>query len=592
MTVLLCFLLPPVFLMYVREKVLGGKIKCSFHGEVKDFLKEYLLSICFLNFIVIAVTYKLFHHEGVLDAALMNHTVFAFHYLLLSLFIAAIEPVLENLLRYHLRVETKKKKTHVNINLMLYVYAFVLFLMNFVRVFDNTFWGDEGFSIRLAQMSVGEMITATASDVHPPLYYILVQMLYHVFGNNGIAYHLSALIPYAVIVIIGCTVVRKCFGVIPAAILITMSSLMKNAVTYNVEVRMYALAAMFVLIAYVAFYGVIKNNRLKSWVIFCISALAAAYTHYYALISVAFLYAMIIPLAILQKKYRRGTVIAYIATILGYLPWLVILVNSFGRTASNWWLASIPKVSDCYTFLLDYKWLAACSLVCFLLFAVYQANFLNISVSKEKKWEDCVDINVNLSHKIGFNSELYWIISGVISVCGTAAVGLILSYAIRPLFITRYLFPVSAVLYLIIGICASKMKLRKLWCVVLVVAILWNNVPSYAQCYQTDYQLNSETEKFLDAVKPEDDAQLVTNNIHMGWTLLQYYYPENNSKYDGNAPTQLDTGYKDIWLIWDGALDETAETDIRKQHYTSTKIYEGFFANEVYYYVYQLRQNK
>lgn len=38
----------------------------------------------------------------------------------------------------------------------------VLFAMHFVRIFDNSFWGDEGFSIGLAQMNVFEMLQVTA----------------------------------------------------------------------------------------------------------------------------------------------------------------------------------------------------------------------------------------------------------------------------------------------------------------------------------------------------------------------------------------------------------------------------------------------
>lgn len=34
---------------------------------------------------------------------------------------------------------------------LLYLYALVLFAMHFVRIFDNSFWGDEGFSIGLAK---------------------------------------------------------------------------------------------------------------------------------------------------------------------------------------------------------------------------------------------------------------------------------------------------------------------------------------------------------------------------------------------------------------------------------------------------------
>ena len=45
---------------------------------------------------------------------------------------------------------------------LLYLYALVLFAMHFVRIFDNSFWGDEWFSIGLAQMIVFEMLQVTA----------------------------------------------------------------------------------------------------------------------------------------------------------------------------------------------------------------------------------------------------------------------------------------------------------------------------------------------------------------------------------------------------------------------------------------------
>lgn len=65
--------------------------------------------------------------------------------------------------------------------LLLYLYAFVLFAMHFVRIFDNSFWGDEGFTIRLVKASFYRMCRLTAGDVHPPLYYFFTQILYHIF---------------------------------------------------------------------------------------------------------------------------------------------------------------------------------------------------------------------------------------------------------------------------------------------------------------------------------------------------------------------------------------------------------------------------
>ena len=49
---------------------------------------------------------------------------------------------------------------------LLYLYALVLFALHFVRIFDSSFWGDEGFS------------QVTSADNHSPLYYLFSQLLY------------------------------------------------------------------------------------------------------------------------------------------------------------------------------------------------------------------------------------------------------------------------------------------------------------------------------------------------------------------------------------------------------------------------------
>ena len=99
---------------------------------------------------------------------------------------------------------------------LLSVYSLALFGMHFIRIFDNSFWGDESYTIQLVKMNFFRMCFTTAKDVHPPLYYFFTQILYHIFGNHGYTYHLSALIPYGIILVLACTVVRKWFGMIPA----------------------------------------------------------------------------------------------------------------------------------------------------------------------------------------------------------------------------------------------------------------------------------------------------------------------------------------------------------------------------------------
>lgn len=464
----------------------------------------------------------------------------------------------------------------------------ILFSLNFIRVFDNAFWGDEGYTIKLAKMSIEQMINTTAADVHPPLYYLFTQLLYHVLGNHGYTYHLSGLIPYAVILIIACSAVNKYFGKIPAFVLVTMSSIMKNAVVNNVEVRMYSLAAMFVLVAYIALYCIIEKNRVIDWVIFCLVSLGAAYTHYYALISVAFFYLMLIPVVIKNHNCIKRLIISYAATVLSYLPWLGILLRSFKRTSDSWWLGDIPSISDCIKYIFDYKWVFVTFVISIIFFAINQSGTVNFVHTNNKPLLDNIDISINTFEKINFSGEILWILSGLFAIFGTMAVGLGLSYAVRPFFLTRYLFPVSIIAYLISGVCISKMQLRKVWAAVFVMLILWNNIPAYANNYKSESSLNKETSAFLTAVNPSPSDIIYTDNSHLGWTLLPYYYSNNSGGYKPDAIENLDTDYNDILLLWTQELDETTLENVNKQGYDYEKIYEGRFANGAYYYAYKL----
>ena len=581
----ICLFFPPVVLIALREKIFKNKIFTQ-PGK-RRLIKEYCLSNLFVNFTAISVTYLVFNHAGPLESSILQYTDFAFKYLLLAMMISLIEPVAEYVIRFHLSVNCKFKKLEIR-NYILYFYTLSLFALNFIRIFDNAFWGDEGYTIKLAKMGVERMINTTAGDVHPPLYYLFTQLLYHFGGNHGYTYHLSGLIPYAVILIIACTAVNKYFGKIPAFVLVTMSSIMKNAVVNNVEVRMYSLAAMFVLAAYIALYCIIEKNRVIDWVIFCIMSLGAAYTHYYALISVAFFYMMLIPVVIKNHSCIKRLIISYVATVLAYLPWLRILLQSFKRTSDSWWLGDIPLISDCIKYIFDYKWVFVTFVISIIFFAINQSGTVNFVHTNNKPLLDNIDISINTSEKINFNGEILWILSGLFAIFGTMAVGLGLSYAVRPFFLTRYLFPVSIIAYLILGVCISKMQLRKVWAAVFVMLILWNNIPAYANNYKSESSLNKETSAFLTAVNPSSSDIIYTDNSHLGWTLLPYYYSNNSGGYKPDAIENLDKDYNKILLLWTQKLDETSLENVNKQGYDYEKIYEGRFANGAYYYAYKL----
>ena len=64
---------------------------------------------------------------------------------------------------------------------------------------------------------------------------------------------------------------------------------------------------------------------------------------------------------------------------------------------------------------------------------------------------------------------------------------------------------------------------------VLLVVLFGLGIQNYRECYDSYEQQKVETEKTLDLIgTPDEDVNMVTNGVkHLGWTVLYYYYPDN-----------------------------------------------------------------
>lgn len=69
------------------------------------------------------------------------------------------------------------------LNILFYLYSAILVLLNFIRIFDNSFWYDEAYSIWIAKYNLSDLIQITAQDVHPPLYYLILKLFVSILGG-------------------------------------------------------------------------------------------------------------------------------------------------------------------------------------------------------------------------------------------------------------------------------------------------------------------------------------------------------------------------------------------------------------------------
>lgn len=327
-------------------------------NQIYEYIVKYIINIFAVNIIMMFCLNYIFKSQGNLVYKLNNYNDFAFKYMVLALLVAAgvacVEYLFQNKIKF--KIEEFELPHFRNGKMLAWIYAFILLGLNFIRIFDNNFWGDEAFTTNLVQRPFREIISVTAADVHPPLYYFIVRIFYLMFGKHGWMFHMVSLIPCFITIVFAMTVIWKKIAPEVALVLITLLCLSDNAVMYNVEVRMYSWAALFVLLSFYEVYQLLRSGKILNYVLFVAFSLAAAYTHYYALLSVAFFYICIICYTLFFKMLDiKKVVVSCLSTVILYLPWLGIVIKTVMRSKDNFWLTAIPTFRESIDYLFSYK---------------------------------------------------------------------------------------------------------------------------------------------------------------------------------------------------------------------------------------------
>ncbi|MCI8550402.1 MAG: glycosyltransferase family 39 protein [Lachnospiraceae bacterium] len=523
MIALFCLLIPPLALVCLRERLLGN------HKTIYISALTYAFSVLALNGILMFLLSYVFHSEDELLFKLNHHNGFACKYIIMSIVLAFAEPYAERFFRTKMTLKihlgSRRLPEFRHLRIFAALYALVLFLLNFIRIFNDNFCLDETFSVNLIQHSLPGILEGTAADVHPPLYYLFLKAGHIIFGNQGWMFHLVSLIPYAIILIFALTVIWKKFGKEAAVILITLAGISNNAAYYSVEVRMYSWASLFVLLSFYELYNILSAEKNKHYVLFALFSLAAAYTHYYALISVAFFYVIILLLACRKKLHMKNVLITCLCTIVGYLPWFFVLLETFVTKIDTFWLKNYPGFKESMNYLFSDQFTPVCwgiFLLGIVLAFLYESNIIQFQKGENKK----ITISVTFDN-FHFSHLLTWMTAGIVSVIGTITVGILVSKLLRPFWVAHYAYPVSIVAWMILGITISKLKGKKVYTLLIVAYLLLLSIPAYQELYTFEKQANRAHQATLAATVEQiaEEDVILSNNEHMWDVFAPYYYP-------------------------------------------------------------------
>lgn len=490
-------------------------------------------------------------------------------------------------------IKSQFKKQKLTL-IFVYAIAIMMVLVNFIRIFDGNFWGDEAFSIRLAKMTVSDMLNATAADVHPPLYYLILMFTYRVVGDYGWMWHIVSIVPFVASCILVVTLVRKKYGDFSAGLLLILWGLSSNAVRYNVEVRMYSWAALFVFLAYWEF-GEILLKKKRAYYLFPVFSLLAAYTHYYAMMSVAILYFALLIMCFRKMITIRQIIAIYLGTIIGYLPWLFKMVATFMNAAGGYKTGRIPGIKDG----LEYYYYSKHSIYSYgmlllTIICVFIVVNKDLEIIKITKEDGKLRLKTELLRR-KVTCETEWIIWGLITAMGALVIGELIIILITPAFRTKYLYPVLPVMWMVLCMSLSKLRYSKYITVLVLVATLVIYGPMYIKTYSSDRNKDikcREAQELMVSSIDSDDI-ILTNNIFLTWTVLDYYLPGQPYGFVEDVDMIFNNCDKDkqYWIAWLKELTKEELSVIEKNGYSVTPIINDGIMGDKKLWLYKMRRN-
>ncbi len=209
--------------------------------------------------------------------------------------------------------------------------------LRFYRIDAQSFWNDEGNSARLSERSVELIIEGTASDVHPPLYYLILRGWRELVGDSEFGLRSFSAFSGVILVALVVPLVRKPLPLDAltshttsrAAILAAFALAINPAlIYYSQETRMYMLLPLLIIASTVVLGDGNTWTRPRQIGYVLLIALGL-YTHYFFGI-VLIIHGGVMALRYLHTKpTRRWLLLAFISLLL-YLPWIPYMLDGLG----------------------------------------------------------------------------------------------------------------------------------------------------------------------------------------------------------------------------------------------------------------------
>ena len=397
-----------------------------------------------------------------------------------------------------------KKNSHL---IMILIGGIILLLL----LFHDNLWFDESYTVSIVRHSFQDIFYIASYDVHPILYYYILHLLFLIFGNNLIIYRIFSWLCIVLNAILGYTHIRHDFDDQVGFYFSFFSLFLPGLMLYAGEIRMYSLGLFLSSLSIIYAYRCYKNSSIKNLLLFGLSSILLAYTHYYGLMLAGILN-LIIMYFIFKRKNKvviKKYLMVAIGEIIIYLPWILKFLSQVLSVSKGFWISfKFPKtlfelLTVQFHGSLD-LWLAIIFTIIFYGFLFFKKTYLH--------------------HKIKYISEIRWcslIYIGIIFI--TLFISLIMHSMI---LLDRYLIILTPLLLLTFSFLLVNKKNREY----LLGMTIFFFILSFINLFVDNYSIkNYDVISYVESNYKEDDIILYQDIIGANVTtrlpnLNTYFY--------------------------------------------------------------------
>lgn len=199
-------------------------------------------------------------------------------------------------------------------------------------------WFDETYSVALARTDFSELIQYASADVHPLFYYILLKLWSVIAGTSILSLRLFSVVGAQALAILGLTHIRRDFGARTGFWYSFIIYTLAAVVRYAGEIRMYTWLPFFATLTAIYAYRLYQTQKPKDYILFVLMSLCTAYTHYFGLVFVCLVNALLFFSILLGRKKKRFYLLAALLQLICYIPGFLILQQQLQSVKTGYWI--------------------------------------------------------------------------------------------------------------------------------------------------------------------------------------------------------------------------------------------------------------